>query len=47
MDWSTGLFVTEPSARKELVWIKVDPRFDALRHDTRFQQFVETVFPAN
>ncbi len=30
-----------------LVWIRVDPRFDALRHDTRFQQIVGTVFPAN
>ena len=30
-----------------LVWIKVDPRFDALRHDIRFQQIIGTVFPAN
>jgi TolB-like protein/DNA-binding winged helix-turn-helix (wHTH) protein len=30
-----------------LVWIRVDPRFDALRSDTRFQQLVGTVFPAN
>jgi len=30
-----------------LVWIRVDPRFDALRSDTHFQQFVGTVFPAN
>jgi tetratricopeptide (TPR) repeat protein len=29
-----------------LVWIRVDPRFDALRSDTRFQQLVGTVFPA-
>ena len=30
-----------------LVWIRVDPRFDALRRDTHFQQIVGTVFPAN
>jgi TolB-like protein/DNA-binding winged helix-turn-helix (wHTH) protein len=30
-----------------LVWIRVDPRFDSLRNDPRFQQLVGTVFPAN
>ena len=30
-----------------LVWIRVDPRFDALRSDIRFQQLVGTVYPAN
>jgi tetratricopeptide (TPR) repeat protein len=28
-----------------LVWIKVDPRFDILRSDSRFQQLVGAVFP--
>lgn len=28
-----------------LIWITVDPRFDALREDSRFQQIVKTVFP--
>ena len=28
-----------------LVWIRVDPRFNALRADPRFQQLVSTVFP--
>ena len=28
-----------------LIWITVDPRFGALREDTRFQQIVKTVFP--
>jgi TolB-like protein/DNA-binding winged helix-turn-helix (wHTH) protein/Tfp pilus assembly protein PilF len=28
-----------------LVWIQVDPRFNALRGDPRFQQLVTTVFP--
>ena len=30
-----------------LVWIRVDPRFDALRADSRFQQVVGSVFHAN
>lgn len=30
-----------------LVWIRVDPRFDSLRRDARFQQIVRTVFPAS
>jgi len=30
-----------------LVWIRVDPRFDSLRGDTRFQQLVVSVFAAN
>ena len=30
-----------------LVWIRVDPRFDVLRTDTRFEQLVGTVFPRN
>jgi hypothetical protein len=28
-----------------LVWIQVDPRFNALRRDPRFRQLVTTVFP--
>ncbi|HEY1342911.1 MAG TPA: winged helix-turn-helix domain-containing protein [Bryobacteraceae bacterium] len=30
-----------------LVWIRVDPRFDSLRTDARFQQLADTVFPGN
>jgi len=30
-----------------LVWIRVDPRFNALRADPRFQQLVSTVFPGD
>jgi tetratricopeptide (TPR) repeat protein len=30
-----------------LVWIRVDPRFDTLRGDYRFQQLVTNVFPRN
>ena len=30
-----------------LVWIRVDPRFETLRGDPRFQQLVATVFPRN
>jgi len=28
-----------------MVWIRLDPRFSAVRSDTRFQGFVRTVFP--
>jgi hypothetical protein len=30
-----------------LVWIRVDPRFNALLADPRFQQLVTTVFPGS
>ena len=30
-----------------LVWIRVDPRFNALRADPRFQQLVAAVYPGN
>jgi tetratricopeptide (TPR) repeat protein len=30
-----------------LVWIRVDPRFDGLRGDSRFQQLAASVFPGN
>jgi tetratricopeptide (TPR) repeat protein len=30
-----------------LVWIRVDPRFDTLRGDRRFQQLVTNVFPGS
>ena len=30
-----------------LVWIRVDPRFNALRSDAHFQHLVATVFPVN
>jgi TolB-like protein/DNA-binding winged helix-turn-helix (wHTH) protein/cytochrome c-type biogenesis protein CcmH/NrfG len=30
-----------------LVWIRVDPRFDSLREDRRFQQLIASVFPGS
>ena len=30
-----------------LVWIRVDPRFDTLRSDHRFQQLVTSIFPGS